>query len=179
MYLADSNHVVLLARNGCGYFNDGSQIVIVGVTNGLPLAVTNLSIPGYLQESRMVGTALYVASQTYRPVEGSTNMTWEWGTVVSSFDLSTPSTPITRDTLWYGGYGNVVAATDTFLFVATQEPTNWWQSVVHSIDITSPDGTMKEYANMRMSGNVKDKFKINYSDAVLTTISEDGAAASA
>jgi hypothetical protein len=114
-----------------------------------------------------------VASQTYRPVDGSTNSVWEWGTQVSSFDLSTPSKPLAQNILWYGGYGNVVTATDTFLFVATQEPTNWWQSIVHSIDITSPDGTMLEYASIRTSGNVKDKFKINYSDAVLTTISED------
>jgi hypothetical protein len=173
MYLADSNHVVLLARNGCGYFNDGSQVVIVGVTNGLPQGVTNLTVAGYLQESRMVGTALYVASQTYRPVDESTNDVWEWGTLVSSFDLSTPNRPITRNTLWYGGYGNVVTATDTFLFVVTQEPNNWWQSIVHSIDITSPDGAMLEYANIRTSGSVKDKFKINYSESVLTTISED------
>jgi hypothetical protein len=121
----------------------------------------------------MVGTALYVASQTYRPVDGSTNSTWEWGTLVSSFDLSNPDQPIARSTLWYAGYGNVVAATDTFLFISTQDLANWWQSIVHSIDITSPDGTMLEYANIRPSGNVKDKFKINYSETVLTIISED------
>ena len=35
----------------------------------------------------MVGTALYVASQTYRAVSGTTNTTWEWGTMVTSFRL--------------------------------------------------------------------------------------------
>src|SRR5438552_1697678 len=77
MYLADSNHVVLLARNGCVFGTDESQVIVVSVSNGLPQVVTNLVLGGYIQESRMVGTALYVASQTYRPMPGTTNSTWE------------------------------------------------------------------------------------------------------
>jgi len=36
MYLADSNHVVLLARNGCVFGTDESQVIVVSVSNGLP-----------------------------------------------------------------------------------------------------------------------------------------------
>src|SRR5262249_24058602 len=102
----------------------------------------------------MVGTALYVASQTYRPVSNSTNTTWEWGTLVSSFDLANPAAPITRSTLWYPGYGNVVSATDVYLFVVTQSPANWWQSIVRAIDITAPDGTMRAYGLITTAGRV-------------------------
>ena len=172
MYLPSSNRVVLLARGGC--FSSGdSQAIVVAVSNGAPRVVTSLAIPGYLQESRMVGTALYVASQSYRVVPGTTNSTWEWGTLVSSFDLSDPDSPVARDKLWYPGYGNVVTATDTYLFVATEDPTNWWRSIVRIVDITSPSGSMAPYASLWAAGQIKDKFKINYSDSVLTTISED------
>ncbi len=75
--------------------------------------------------------------------------------------------------MWYPGYGNVVAATDLYLFVVTQDPTNWWQSVVRLVDITAPEGTMAPYASLRLAGRVGDKFKLNYSGGVLTTISED------
>jgi hypothetical protein len=142
MYLADSNHVILLANGPCTYGTEQSEIVVVAVSNGVPALVTNLSIGGWLQDSRMVGTALYIASQNYRPVTGTTNGLWEWGTVITSFDLANPEQPALRSTLWYAGYGNVVNATDTYLFVATQDPANWWQSLVQIIDITSPDGTM-------------------------------------
>ncbi len=171
MYLAGSNHVVLLAHNGCGYDGEDSRVVIVGVGGGQPRVVRNLVVPGRIQESRMVGTALYVASQTYRPVSGSD--TWEWGTRVSAFDLADPAMPVERNPLWYPGYGNVVAATDLYLFVVTQDPTNWWQSVVRLVDITAPEGTMAPYASLRLAGRVGDKFKLNYSGGVLTTISED------
>ena len=66
-----------------------------------------------------------------------------------------------------------MTATDRLLFVVTQDPTNWWQSIVHSIDITAPDGTMHAYASIRAAGQVPDKFKLNWDGSVLTSISED------
>jgi hypothetical protein len=173
MYLADSNHVILLANAGCGYGADQSQIFVVSVSNGVPVLLTSLPIGGLVLDSRMVGTALYVASQNYRPVSGTTNETWEWGTSVTSLDLASPEKPAIRSTLWYAGYGNVVNATDTYLFVATEDPTNWWQSLVQIIDITSPDGTMAPVSSIRTAGRVPDKFKLNYTNAVFTSISEN------
>lgn len=173
MYLADSNHVILLASGGCGYPSDQSQVIVVAVSNGVPAIVTNFPIGIWIQDSRMVGTALYVASQSYRINTGPTNTVWEWGTSVASFDLADPEHPVSRGTLWFGGYGNVVNATDTYLFLASQDPSNWWQSLVQIIDITSPDGTMAQVTSLRTFGVIQDKFKLNYSNEVLTTISEN------
>ena len=50
---------------------------------------------------------------------------WEWGTQVSAFDLSSPEAPVTRNTLWFPGYAQAVAATDRLLFIATQDSANW------------------------------------------------------
>ena len=94
-----------------------------------------MRLPGWVQESRLVGTALYVVSQSYQSVADSKDASWEWGSTVSSFDLSNPASPITKDTLSYPGYGNVIQATDRFLFVATQSSGNWWQSVIRCIDL--------------------------------------------
>lgn len=66
-----------------------------------------------------------------------------------------------------------MASTDTLFFVVTQDPRNWWQSVVRVIDVTSPDGTMADYHSIQVEGRVKDKFKLHYEDGILTSISED------
>ncbi len=172
MYLLQSNHIVLLARDGCSYGE--SQVLVVADTNGTPRTVARLPVNGTISESRLVGTALYVASQTSRPVAGTTNTVWEWGTLVSAFDLSNPDAPVTRNTLWFSGYGNVVSATDTYLFVVTQSPADWWQSVVNLVDITDPFGTISTYGAITNSGQVLDKFKLNYTDQeVFAVISED------
>ena len=171
MYLLGDDHVVLLGRENCN--SDTSQVIVVSDATAQPVIVAKLAVNGYILESRLVGTALYVASQTYRPVTGTANNTWEWGTLVSSFDLADPAQPTARDTLWYSGYGNVVMATDRLLFVVTQDPANWWQSIVRSIDITNPDGSMRAHESIRTAGRLPDKFKLRWDDGVLTTISED------
>lgn len=175
MYLLGDAHAVLLARNGCGWSANGpeSQALIVTVANDSPEIAATVPINGQITESRLVGTALYVASQTYRPKTNSNNgVVWEWGTLVSSFDLAVPASPMARGTLWYPGYGNAVAATDVFLFVATDVPNNWWKSVVRCIDITAPDGVMHEYASISAVGRVPDKFKMNWRDGIFTVISQ-------
>jgi hypothetical protein len=177
MYLLPSNHVVLLTQTSCGGYlpdpanSDGSQVLIVAVRNGVPSVLTSLTVPGTITESRMVGAALYVASQLIRPMSGS-NDAWEWGTQITSFDLADPAAPVTRSTLWYAGYNNVVHATDTYFFAVTQDPLTWQRSIVNVIDITAPDGTMRAYDSIHPAGRVEDKFKLDWSDAVFTVISE-------
>src|SRR5207249_899870 len=107
--------------------------------------------------------------------DGASTDVWEWGTLISSFDLSDPVNAIARDSFWSSGYGNVISATDRFLFVATQgiNSVNWWQSEVRIFDISSPDGAMKALSKLRTQGNVKDKFKMNVNQDVFTVISEN------
>jgi hypothetical protein len=178
MYVLDDNHVLLLVRNAAS-----GQAVVVNV-EATPKIVATLSIEGDLQASRMVGTALYIVSQTYRqsitndPSTGGNSSEWQWGSVVAAFDLATPETPITRDTFWRPGYGNVVTATDQYLLVAAQnrETAN---SDIQIIDISAPDGKMKSLATIAAKGFVADKFKININSSaatgdILTLISESG-----
>ncbi|MBK8000858.1 MAG: beta-propeller domain-containing protein [Verrucomicrobia bacterium] len=171
MYLLGDRHVVLLARANC--YSGSSEVIVVHDAPGGPSIVSTLPVTGTIVESRLVGTALYVASQTYRHVIGNTNGAWEWGTQLSSFDLADPAQPVARDTLWFPGYGNAVTATDRLLFTATQDPANWWQSIVHSVDITNPDGSMRRHETLKTAGRLPDKFKLRWQDGVLTTISED------
>src|SRR5438876_2900352 len=175
MYLLDTNHVVLLARDGCGWWGGDaeSRVLIVDVGGATPKVVASLPVRGSIQESRLVGTALYVASQTDQVKTNYANcVVWEAGTVVSSLDLSDPGGPVAKDTVWYSGYDNVIAATDVFLFVAVSSPSNYWRSIVHCIDITAPDGTMNEVAALSTAGRVNDKFKLSLAGSVFTAVSE-------
>src|SRR6266516_457982 len=109
MYLLDDTHVVLLARDGCNWGTDAeSQALVVEVKQGKPANAASLPVKGTIEESRLVGTALYVASSTYRKLV-STNTAdggpWERGTQISSFDLSQPNQPTARSTEWVSGNG--------------------------------------------------------------------------
>jgi hypothetical protein len=175
MYLLDANHVVLLASDGCGWWGGDaeSRVLIVDVTGSAPEVVASLPVKGSIQESRLVGTALYVASLTYQvKTNGTNSVVGEAGTLVSSFDLSNPVAPVAKDTLWNSGYDNVIAATDVFLFVAVSSPSDYWRSIVHCIDITAPDGAMNEVGAISTAGRVNDKFKLNLAGTTFTSVSE-------
>jgi hypothetical protein len=174
LYLLRGGFVALLARDGCGWTGSGdqSQVLIVDTSPEPPARVAALTIPGYIQESRLVGTALYVASQTYRPVDSSVGSAWEYGVLISPFDLADPSHPQPRGTSWFPGYGNAVMATDRYLFVAAQSPTDYWHSVVRVLDISAPDGTTHSLYAINVAGRVQDKFKMNLNGDVFTAITE-------
>jgi hypothetical protein len=180
MYVLDDSHVVLLVRNTS---SNKSQAVIVDVA-GDPKVVGRVDVDGDIQESRMVGTALYIASQAYRQITvpgkpgfaANTTVEWQWGSVVTSFDLSSPEAPAKRDTFWYVGYGNVITATDKYLLVSYQAG-DYWTSNIEIIDISSANGAMRQLGKLQPAGRVADKFKMNISKGpegadVLAVISE-------
>ena len=185
MYLLEDNYVVLLTRDGCGGSwpvngaTTESQVLIVKVENGAPRVVAQLPVRGQTQESRLVGTALYVASQGYRQRSDNPN-DWEIGNFVCSFDLANPEAPVEKSSLWYPGYRNTITATDRFLFVAVpldHQATHGQTtpSLVHCLDIAAPDGTMRELSSFQVLGQVKDKFKMHVNGDVFTVISEEWA----
>jgi hypothetical protein len=188
MYLLAGRYAVLLARNGCGWSDsEASQILVIDIEPPTPTIVGRAPINGTIVESRLVGDALYVAAQTYRrivlppdPGRPDPTETWEWGVELASLDLSSPTAPVRRGTLWNPGYGQVIAATADYLLLVTQDPQTWTRSWVRLVDISAPDGTMADLAAVRASGRVADKFKLNvfahptHGD-VLTVISESTA----
>lgn len=182
MYVPDDDHVVLLVQNSSS--NTGQALVVD--VRGEPKVLATLSVDGSIQESRMVGTVLYIASQAYRqasvPPKGDPNGTstpsseWQWGSVVTSFDLASLEAPVKRDTLWYAGYNNVITATDKYLLVAIVG-NDYWTSTLEIIDISAPEGTMRQVGKLQPAGRVADKFKMNLSQGpdggdVLAVISE-------
>jgi hypothetical protein len=178
MYKLGANHVLLLARSDCYDGSSGSRVLVVPV-NEFPLeAAAEISLSGYVRESRLVGSALYVASETYRRVslppkpDGADGETWEWGVEIVSIDLADPAHPLVRNREWYAGYGNVVQATDQYFFVGVLDTASWNQSVVHILDIATPDGSMARLSSIRAPGRVSDKFKLYLHQNVFSLISQ-------
>ena len=178
MYLLDSTHVALLTRAtnflklgliGAspvvdGGWNEGN-VTIVDVSEGKPKVLAGMSYRGWLRESRLVGTALYVVSETYE--------TYQYGLEVTSFDLSDPAHPVKRDTLFLGSWGGVIHATDRFLFVVRYPDygDDWWHSIIEVVDISSPVGVLQKRGQIKTAGRVNDKFKMHLDGDTFTAVS--------
>src|SRR5262249_26291213 len=154
------------------------RVVLLEVKNGVPALVNELPVSGYIAESRLVGTALYVVANSYEQREvpakdGTTTTEWDWGSRVVSFDLSDFATAQTKSKDWISGYGNVIYATDQYLFVAQSiwdYRTSTQSSTVTSYDIASPDGTFTKLATFNVDGVILDKFKMQMSGDVFSAV---------
>lgn len=171
MYVLPSGHAVLLTRNWCNSNgNDESKVLIVDGAAATPSLSAEAPVPGWIVESRMVGNALYVVSQSYyqRTVEGGT--TWEPRTFLTSIDLTNPAAPVRRSSQALAGYSSTIYATDRYLVSAT------WSSIYNEsslqlVDISSPTGEFAFLSTIKVAGSIVDKFKLNIDGDLLTAIS--------
>ena len=173
MYVLGTNHVILLSQSNCNWGQDAvSDVVVLDVASDVASVVGVFNVPGRIQESRLVGDSLYVASQTYDVLEEGRERIWQWGTTITSFDLSDRADPAKIDTLRYAGYGNVVSATDRLFMVKVSA--RWWldPATIHFIDISNPEGRMIPLGRIAAAGHVADKFKMNVDGDVFSVVSE-------
>jgi hypothetical protein len=179
MYVIDDHHVVLLARaqacDPAGLSSTDSAVIVIDAGGSILREVARVPLSGQLVESRFVGTALYLATQTWQPKSDRPEDAGVWtaGTVITGIDLASPANPVAQPELWLPGSGNVVTATDRYLFVAMkdhQPQMNWWETVLKVIDISDPTGVLSEFGTIPLAGEVKDKFKIHLDGDVLAVI---------
>lgn len=181
MYVINGTNVVLLARDNCAWYGTESQsrIVLLQLRDGTPHLVKELSVPGQIDESRLVGSALYVVANSYQrkivsgPSGGVTSETWEYGTEVVSFDLADFANATQKSRDWVSGYSNVIMATDRYLFVAQyayDSATSQYTSTIHSFDISSPAGDFVKKATFDAGGLVRDKFKMHMDGDVFVVV---------
>ena len=171
MYVLDSGHAVLLTRNWCGSNgNDESRVLIVDGAAAVPSLAAEATVPGWIVESRMVGTALYVVSQSYWQWTGSGGTSWVPRTFLTSIDLANPAAPVRRSSQALNGYSHAVYATDRFLISVTGDYSNGGADL-QLVDISSPNGEFTTLSTFKVAGSVQDKFKMNIDGDVLTVIS--------
>jgi len=163
------------------------QVLLVEHSEADELTEQNsVPIPGYILESRMVGSILYVVSrQTWQnsvvdPDTGTEHVEWESGLNVSKIDLTDPANPIIAAPLElrngrYNYWGAQVQATSETLLVST----NTYDSVrrqtistVHVIDISDPAEDPSLTHHVSIAGQVQDKFSMQIKDDVLTVVSQ-------
>lgn len=170
--LAADPVVVQNAVSTASYTAGGSQpheIVIADVRAGAPKELAHVAFEGYLQESRLVGNVLYVASNTY--TEHNKEGTAEWGLQLTSFDLADPAHPVERAKIFIGGWATAVQASDRYFFSVTYGRMGRSESLVRLVDISDPTGLMKRVGEIELRGYVADKFKMHQSGETFAVVS--------
>ena len=136
-----------------------------------PTVVAAVPLLGTTTNSRLVGDVLYTACDS--------------GTAIQSVNLAEPASPRLVDTLSLppGANGNHVHATSSVFYVATESwssaatgecaggsNTNDGCTIVQAVDISSPVGLLRRGASYAMTGMLKDRWGLDWSDGVLRVL---------
>jgi len=165
MYVLDSSHVILLLQD-CTNF-DQSLLALVDVSTGVPALMTNVPVSGYVDDSRLVGTTLYLADTTFTFANGE----YVFGTQIASVDFSNPTAPTAAATLVLPGWFTAMAASGNFLLAVSADATNYLQSDIACIDVSAGHGAMTLRSTVQTAGQIEDQFSLHLSNGVLAAVS--------
>ncbi len=168
----DSRTLVLLTRV-TGGASPATRINMVNVTKGLVQITHRHDVPGLLAGSRIAGGKLALVT-TERP-----NPRFRWSaepadskTSVSQWHIAPGQAPVAAGEATLQGTNPVVAAGNDWLAVALTPPWDGKNSEVSVFSFGQTGLTSLTPAPVRTAGIVLDKFKLQWSNGVLTTISE-------
>ncbi|MBI2423688.1 MAG: beta-propeller domain-containing protein [Candidatus Hydrogenedentes bacterium] len=137
-----------------------------------PSVQGEFEIEGDLVDSRLVGEVLYAVSASYNWYNGGGVAEKQQGAEswITSVNLADPGNAAVVDTLKFSGYGTVIHATSTGLYVAAPDwETNTTQ--ITSIDISDAGGAMATGGSATVPGHVADRFKMDVFEGVLRVAS--------
>ncbi len=137
--------------------SQSAEIIIADVSAGNPTLVAQVPYEGYLVESRLVGSVLYLATEVYGSARA--DGLYEYGCQLSSFDVSDPSNPVARDSVLLDSYPGAVAATDQYFLVATWNSETDGQQIT-LVDISDPQGLLHLAGHAAVPGYVGSKFDL-------------------
>lgn len=153
----------------------GSRVYVVDVADPAQAAITgSFRLEGDFVDSRIVGDVLYAVSARYEWYWADSATAWSkqqssesW---VTSIDLNDPQNIQIVDELSLAGYGTVIQATNTTLFVAAPD---WYNdtTAITCVDISDPAGDILPRGTVTVRGYVGDRFKMDVWNGVLRVVS--------
>lgn len=160
------------------YGDDGAastRIQIVRVDGGEIRLTHRQDVPGCLTDSRLVGDRLILATTEWGGGLIADDGTWTEGASVSRLTqwvLAPGEPPKAGESFEFAGGWPLIAAGADWMAVALTPDNEWNHSEVSVFGLDSAGLVKLTPAPIRCAGVIADKFKLQWRDHVLTTISE-------
>ena len=158
-------HVLLLTRGDGGY----GQTVIhqVRIEGGTAEIEHRKTVEGDLAESRLAGDRLFLLTSSWIHATGN-----QLSSTLSQWLIQPGAEPLPAGETVVSGGSPVVASGAGWLALSVTPAGEWNVSDVHVFRLTTDGATRLTAGPVRTEGRVGDKFKIQWSNNVLTVISQ-------
>lgn len=162
-----------------GWSDDGGEwtrINVVKVSGGTAEITSTRIVPGYLADSRMVGNRLILATTEWNYTADDGTDGWDSRSNLSEWLISPDSAPQAAGKTVIEGDSPIIASGPDWLALAVHPRGRWDVSDI-SVFAIRRSGLVQMGAPFRTEGSVASKFGMQWSDNVLTTISEHNVSA--
>ena len=185
LYLHPVDDVVVLLTYDSST-GDGKVVLVKHDQTDELEEIAAIPVPGYIVESRMVDSILYLVSRRWWQesiVDPETNveqLNYRSGLAVSKIDLTDSANPVIIEALELNSdrhnyWGGQVQATAEALLISTSSYDNVLRqsmSTVHVVDISDPSVDPFVAFEIPVKGHVLDKFNMRLKDDVFTIVSQ-------
>ena len=175
----------IVQEGGLLRYNVGARIYVADVSQpAAPVLEGSVDLPGDFIDSRLVGDALYAVCANFSynwsdgggtvssdgtvstgPVKEQTSSSW-----VTSVNLADPTNLKPVDKVEFAGYGSLIQASNSAIFVAAQDWNSYTTAITY-VDISDPAGKIAVRGNIAVPGVVADRFKMDAYNGVLRVVS--------
>jgi len=167
--------VVLLTEGWSQKGGQWTRINLVKVSGAMAEIIYTQDVKGSLSDSRMAGNRLILATSEWNYSDVSSNG-WSSRSRLSEWLLTTGTAPQAAGETVIDGYSPLIASGPDWLALAVQ-PTGQWNVSDVSVFAVRPTGLIPMAQSIRTEGAISNKFRIQWSGNVLTTISEKNSSA--
>ena len=157
----------------------GSAVLIADVSEPSdPYLMGSLALDGEVTDTRMVGDVLYSVSKRNPTYWRYNTVDWEDTTWIVSLNIADPDDIREIDRITFNGTSTLIHVAHHAIFVAATDPNYYLYDAEHKqetlvtyVDISEPNGELRQRGRIYIPGRIADKFKMNWHDGAFRVFS--------
>lgn len=170
---SEARDLVLLTRHHDRNGETVTRIRVVRYESGELRTRQQASVPGFLTDSRMVGNRLILATSEWGwTVAENGEGTYRSRSQLTQWVIRPDAAPVEGESFPLPGNNPLIAAGADWLAAAVTPDNEWNSSIVRVFGLGESGLIPLTSEPIRTAGAIRDKFKMQWRDNVLTTISE-------
>ena len=163
--------LVLLTESWSQTGGQSTRINLVKVSGGVAEIIQTQDVPGYLGDSRLAGNRLILATTQWNAPSDNTSASWTSSCRLSEWLLTGDQAPQKAAETVIDGANPLISSGPDWLAVAAY-PNGQWDTSEVSVFAVRSSGLVLMAPPFRTGGAIANKFAMNWSNNVFTTVSQ-------
>jgi Beta propeller domain len=164
--------LLLLTRRDSSEGAAAARVRVVRFEKGELSILHEMDVTGYVSDSRMVGNQLILATSSWNYIGSGITYNYQSRSILSQWTIPNDAAPIAGPVYELSGSNPIIAAGSDWLAASVTPDLLWNRSHVTVFSLGASGLTRLNAQPIQAAGSIRDSFKMQWKNNVLTTISE-------